>query len=350
MIHRWVLLIVGPCLLIGGSYCMTVGRSKAASQPAGSTRNAKSENFDLNKLEAGAQSGLTKSTPSNSANAGQISVACDKRARELAKYVESDHRIIVRPPFILAGDISVKSLDQHYRKTILPTARALQLAYFDTQPTEPITILLYANEKAYQAASLKLDGRNSTNYYGYYIRTDRRIVLNVQTGAGTLAHELTHALAHFDFPEIPEWFDEGLAAVYEEADFSDDGLRLVGVSNWRLNHLLHAMQKQQLQSLEALISARKIRSDREAIDYAHARYFCLYLQERGLLPSFYRKFKMNSADDPSGLKTLREMFDKSNLDSVDRDYRQWVIQLYKEVRGLAALYKQHAQQVIRKNR
>jgi hypothetical protein len=344
MIFRWLLLIVGPCLLIGGIYSMTVGRNKAKDQGSQMAKPGARE-FNLDKLQAGAVAGLSNSKPDSNDASDSINVACDQRARQLAKYLERDCRVIVRPPFVLAGDHSEKSLDQHYRNTILPTARALELAYFDFDPSEPITILLYSNEKSYLAASQRLDGRNTVNYYGYYIRTDRRIVLNVETGAGTLAHELTHALAHFDFPNMPEWFDEGLAAVYEEADFSDDGLQLIGVSNWRLNHLLHAMQNRQLRSLEALVTSRKIRADRQAIDYAHARYFCLYLQERGLLPFYYRKFKANSASDPSGLKTLTGMFGKDNLDDVDRDFRQWVIQHYKEIRGLAALYKRLASNV-----
>jgi hypothetical protein len=344
MASRWVLLIVGPCLLIGSCYCMTVGRGKSPTeaQSAHADQKPGDGDFNLKKLQAGAESGLSQPQDSNPDKTSLIDVACDKRARELGKHIEQNHRVIVRPPFVLAGNLSEQSLDQHYRNTILPTAQALELAYFDFAPNEPITILLYSTEDEYAAAARKLDRRNTVNYYGYYIRPDRRIVLNVQTGAGTLAHELTHALAHFDFPNMPEWFDEGLAAVYEEADFSDDGLQLIGVSNWRLNHLLHAMQKGQLRSLEALITTRRIRAERQSIDYAHARYFCLYLQERGLLPFFYRKFKANAASDPSGLKTLTKLFGKSNLDSVDRDFRQWVIKHYKQVRGLAALYKLQA--------
>ena len=345
MILRWAFLIIGPPLLIGAAYMMTVGRSRLVAQPAHSTQNSKPDDFDLGKLQAGASAGLGPANNDHGQSVGAINVACDKRARELAKYLDAEQRIIVRPPFVLAGDLSEQSLDQHYRKTILPTARALELAYFDFEPNEPITILLYSTEPAYRAASLKLDRRDSADYYGYYVRSDRRIVLNASTGAGTLAHELTHALAHFDFPNMPEWFDEGLAAVYEEADFSDDGLRLVGVSNWRLNHLLHEMQGRELQTLESLITSRKIRSDRQAVDYAQARYFCLYLQERELLPFFYRKFKANSASDPSGLQTLCEIFGNDNLDSVDREFRQWTIQLYKQVKGIAALLRQRATEI-----
>ena len=57
-----------------------------------------------------------------------------------------------------------------------------------------------------------------------------------------VAHELTHALGHFDFPEMPEWFDEGLASLHEDARFSDDHLD-DGVPNWRRRYLLLACRK-----------------------------------------------------------------------------------------------------------
>jgi len=124
-------------------------------------------------------------------------------------------------------------------------------------------------------------------------------VLNISTGRGTLAHELTHALAHFDFPDMPEWFDEGLASLGEESEFSDDGLRLTGISNWRLNYVLPELRQNRLRPLQSLIVSGNVRPGYEAVDYAHARYFCLYLQQRQLLGPYYRKFRARAASDPS---------------------------------------------------
>jgi hypothetical protein len=334
MLLRGLILVFGPVLLIGGCYFLTLGRNEASAQPDSGSSSRMPAEFDVGELERGSEEGLAqpvaKKTPSSAVS---IERQCDQRARQLSSHLAKGHRIIVRPPYILAGDLSEEELDHHYSETVLPTARALQLAYFDAPLDEPITLLLFSSERAYRDAANTLDRRDTTNYYGYYIRTDRRIVINIGTGEGTLSHELAHALGHFDFPNMPEWFDEGLASIYEEAAFTDDGLQLVGISNWRLNHLLHAMQKRKLQTLESLITSRKIRSERQDVDYAHSRYFCLYLQERGLLPFFYRKFRANVETDPSGLRTLCEIFDTPMLDPIDRDFRKWVIELYQEVRG-----------------
>lgn len=330
MFLRALTLVFGPALLIAGCYFMTVGRGQLSAQAAPDDRShQEQQEFDVDALHAGAEHGLAPRDDGSGISAkSRLDVACDERARQLREHLTSSDRIIVRPPYVLAGNVSESELDRQYRETILPTARALSLAFFDQTPDEPITLLLFSSEEAYRNASWHLDRRNTADYYGYYIRPDRRIVLNLSTGDGTLAHELTHALAHFDFPQMPGWFDEGLASVFEEADFSPDGLQLVGVSNWRLNHLLHAMQRRRLKTLESLITARKVDSDNQEVQYAQARYFCLYLQDRGLLPFFYRKFRRKYSSDPSGARTLCSVLGTDDFDSIDRDFRRWVIALY----------------------
>ncbi|MBI1310171.1 hypothetical protein GC176_02605 [bacterium] len=334
MFTRAIILVFGPVLLIAGCYFMTVGRGQLSAQAATHEHDdSQQRDFDLDALQAGAEDGLTLRDDRAATDArSRLAVACDERARQLHEHLTSSDRIIVRPPYVLAGNVAEEELDRQYRETILPTARALSLAFFDAAPDEPMTLLLYSSEEAYRNAAWHLDRRDSTDYYGYYIRPDRRIVLNLATGDGTLAHELTHALAHFDFPQMPEWFDEGLASVFEEADFSPDGLQLVGVTNWRLNYLLDAMQKRRLKTLESLITARKVDADHQAVQYAQARYFCLYLQERGLLPFFYRKFRQQHASDPSGARTLCSVLGTEDFDSIDRDFRRWVIALYEQLK------------------
>jgi hypothetical protein len=334
MYLRAITLVFGPVLLIAGCYFMTVGRAHVSAQAATDDRSRPGRrDYDVEALHAGAEYGLApQNAGSGTASRSRLDVACDERARQLREHLTSSDRIIVRPPYVLGGNVSENELDRQYRETILPTARALSLAFFDHAPDEPITLLLFSSEEAYRNASWHLDRRDAVDYYGYYIRPDRRIVLNLSTGDGTLAHELTHALSHFDFPQMPEWFDEGLASVFEEADFSPDGLQLVGVSNWRLNHLLHAMQRRRLKTLESLITARKVDADNQEVQYAQARYFCLYLQDRGLLPFFYRKFRGHHPNDPSGARTLCSVLGTDDFDSIDRDFRRWVIALYEQLK------------------
>lgn len=274
--------------------------------------------------------GLTGALPTSGAAAsgshrGTVSIAdCEQIAARLRQEFGDEFPLLIHPPFVIGGDLSMDDLERHYLDTIVPTARALSIDYFDTPPARPITILMFSGEEAYRAAASHLDGRQQTAYYGYYDRAQGRILLNLSTGDGTLAHELTHALAHHDFPRMPEWFDEGLASLHEESVFSPDGLRLIGQPNWRTTLLREASQQGELRPLESLLSRPYAQAEREALDYAHARGLCVYLQERQLLAPFYRKCRARIGDDPSGMAALREIFGGKSLAEIDTEFRHWL--------------------------
>ena len=293
-------------MIVGSLYWLTMPRAAsgvmAASRDVPSSPNERRETGPQRAIEA----------------------ACRERAEAVSSRLGSGCRVIVRAPFVLGGDLSEHQLERQHEEIIVPTVRALSTCYFDVKPFAPVTILTFATDESYERYARILDGRSRAVYSGYYQRSDRRMVLNASTGGGTLAHELTHALAHFDFPEMPEWFDEGLASLFEESVFSDDGLRIRGVSNWRLSYLLPALKQNKLPSLEAMMSSATVRDNQQALDYAYARYFCLYLQERELMSPYYRKYRANLACDPTGMATLKEILQADSLGDVDRDFRRWV--------------------------
>ena len=305
---RWLCLTLGPVLIVGLLYRLTMWEhpgSLAASEAAASSPRFGAARLDANQVE--------------------LKAACQQAAEDLLPLLDARCNILVREPYVLAGDLSEERLERIYRETIQPTSQALSTGYFDIKPHAPITILMFSGERMYRRHAKRLDGRENANYHGYYQRTDRRIVLNISTGNGTLAHELTHALAHFDFPNMPEWFDEGLASLHEQSRFTDDGLRLEGSSNWRINYLLPAVHSNRLLSLSELMRVRTVRTEEEAVHYAHARYFCLYLQSRNLLEPFYRKFRHTAGHDSTGIKALREVLQLDSLERVDRDFRSWLL-------------------------
>jgi len=309
---RSLTLTLGPVLIVGTLYGLLrpdFGHdASAASRGSAAPANA-----------AGPQS----------PRAPSIEALCRDKGARVAELLGTECRVIVRAPFVLAGDFAERDLERHYRDTVVPTARALFVSYFDRPPTEPITILLFSGDDAYRRYAEQIDGNPRTEYSGYYQRDERRVVVNVATGNGTLAHELTHALAQFDFPEMPEWFDEGLASLHEQSDFSDDGLQIIGTSNWRLHFLLPAVRDGSLQPLEALLASRRVRPQQEAVDYAHARYLCLFLQRKGLLAPFYRKFRETVGNDPAGKSVLCQLIGVASVEEVDREFREWVLALHR---------------------
>jgi hypothetical protein len=321
---RLLTLILGPIAILAAAFLATrpdiqqTAPAASTIEPAETPRAAHASRPEAARPES--------AHPETADPLQKSLVAGCQRVREqMSRRLGHEYVSIVHTPFVIFGDFDAARLEGVYRETILPARRALSIAFFDRSPDQPVTIVLLSGDDAYERCSYALEGRGRAAYAGYYERKDRRLIVNLDTGEGTLAHELTHALAHFDFPDMPEWFDEGLASLFEEARFSQDRLHITGRGNWRSRDLLPALRDGTLRPLESLIGEARVRNDRQAIDYAHARYFCLYLQQRGLLEAFYRKFRQAAGRDPTGLRTLRGLFAVNDLSSLDTEFRAWAL-------------------------
>jgi hypothetical protein len=73
---------------------------------------------------------------------------------------------------------------------------------------------------------------------------------------------------------------------------------------------------------EAFYDGRRV-----GMNYAHARYLLMYLQEKKLLTTYYERFRDNAKDDPQGLKTLEEVISPQGLEAFEKDWRRWVLSL-----------------------
>ena len=236
---------------------------------------------------------------------------------------EEKLRHVVAPPFILAGDGSTRQLERYRDGTVLAAARALRATYFQTPPREPIVIFLFESEGPYKRLAKKWFNDEDVPHFGFYRHTDRVMFMNVATGTGTLVHELTHALIAPDFPTVPNWFNEGLASLYEQSSIDGDSIR--GLVNWRLPALQKAIQKNTLRPLKEMMEdPRFYREDLVGLNYAEARYLMLYLQERKLLREYYRTFRDNAADDKNGIKSLEKVIVPQNFDEFEGRWREWV--------------------------
>ncbi len=324
-LHRKIVLVVGPILLIGTSFLLSFGDGP---QPRGPLPPSSINVRVAEPLKNDAESRLRQ--------------ACETTAQDLHAQLDRSCAIRIQPPYVLAGDMSDETLDRMYRDVIQPTERALNVSFFDARPTEPITILAFRDEATFRDFARRVDRRPAAAYYGYYIRSARRIVVNVSTGAGTLAHELTHALGHFDFPNMPEWFDEGLASLFEQSEFTERGNRLTGTDNWRVHQLLRALHANKLRPTNDLVNTVGTREENQSIDYAHARYLCLFLQDQQLLEPFYRKLRSRSEADTTGWQTLSELLTAASQSDLDTDFRRWVVKYHKTQRQRTARTGVHA--------
>src|SRR5262249_49686619 len=58
--------------------------------------------------------------------------------------------------------------------------------------------------------------------------------------------------------------------------------------------------------------------------YAQARYLCYYLQERGLLTTYYLEFLVNSKIDPTGYKTLKRILQVKDMNTFQEQGEKFI--------------------------
>jgi hypothetical protein len=325
--RRWLILVLSPILVSG----VALGVAKTfprVEEPTGS-------NDVVTALEGPRADEPPRPTESARvppetgaaapAESRELEDACRDEAEDLGGRLGDDCQVIVRPPFVLAGDLSEAGLSRWYDRTIHPASQAMNASYFSVQPDEVITILLFSGEEPYNRYAKSLFGDEEVSVYGYFKPASRTLVMNIGTGGGTLVHELTHALMEFDFPKVPDWFNEGLASLHEQCQFREDGSGIDGLVNWRLPKLQEAIADGRLRSLESLISADDFRSSAQVgLNYAQARYFCMYMQEQGVLGDYYHRFRKNQKADPLGAATVLEVFPGKSWQDLDEEFREWV--------------------------
>lgn len=319
---RLILLVLGPIPILVCSWSASHWIRPANTQVAASNTLV----FDLSPRSFGQPDYVAELLTSEFGDE-TLEAACRRQGKQIAARLGTPCRHIVRVPFVIAGDLPSETLDRWYERTIDPAARALWENYFDTRPNEPIVVLLFNGTESYDYYSHALYGDAGISIFGYYKPQQRTLVMNISTGGGTLLHELTHALADFDFPEIPDWFNEGLASLHEQARLTDDPPRIEGLHNWRLPVLRDAIERDRLRTLEELTAGEDFRGTDEGVNYAQARYFCLYMQQQGLLRDYYRMFHASRSQDPTGTATVLEAFNGQSWEQLDAGFRQWVVEL-----------------------
>lgn len=248
-----------------------------------------------------------------------LPTACRETAERVARDLGDGCQVIHRVPFVLGGDLGRAELQRWHGETIEPAAATMAAAYFDVPPDEPITVLLFSGEETYRRQAERLFGDGQVSRFGYYRPHLRTILINAESGEGPLLHELTHALMAFDFTDVPDWLGEGLASLHERCEVPG----LEGLENWRLERLKRAIRDDRLPPLRTLIESDDFHGPAEQLNYARARYFCLYMQHQGVLRDFYRRFRSAQSSDPTGSRTIFAVFPDHTWETLDTEFRRF---------------------------
>ena len=254
----------------------------------------------------------------------QLVKACQDKARALRAKHAAKLNVIVQPPFVIAGDVSAAKLTSYAAGSVVRPAKAMWTAYFDKKPDKVITIYLFAGKKNYAPFAKQDYPDGGQPYFGYYMPTHRRMVMDIETGTGTLVHELTHALIVYDFPDVPTWFNEGLGSLHEQCSVRAE--TIIGLANWRLPGLHEAIRKGQLRPLQDLVTKRDFYGRLQGVNYAHARYFVMYMQTKGLLERFYKYYRAHHDGAKADVAAIEHVFGKK-LPLIEMEFLAWAVTL-----------------------
>ena len=225
--------------------------------------------------------------------------------------------------FIVGTDDSRRRLNR-CKRTVTSMQRGLYKDFLKKKPTKPLKVYLFKGEKSYKAYCEDYLNESPGTPFGFYRDSDRSLIMNIATGTGTLAHELVHPLAAADFEKIPAWFNEGFASLYEQSTTKTDGT-IWGLVNWRLPGLKEGLEDVELAALMKTTTG-KFYGRGSGLRYAAARYLCLYLQEQGKLPEFYRAFRDTFKKDKTGITQLEKVTGRTLAD-LEADWKKWVSKL-----------------------
>ncbi len=227
--------------------------------------------------------------------------------------------------FAVASDAPERALDACCRNTLEACYDAYMKQFFKAKPTAPFRVYLFKDAASYTGNATRIFGEMPDTPYGYYTHEHRALVMNIATGGGTLVHEMFHALVVADFPGIPTWANEGFASLFEQCGIGPEGL--TGYVNWRLPILQKAIKEGALPPLRQIMTmtSAEFYNDRQG-KYAAARYFMLYLQEKGLLVKLYQTFRDRFAEDKTGVKFVEEVLGQK-LEAFEPGWRKWAMAL-----------------------
>jgi len=246
---------------------------------------------------------------------------------QLRRRLPDGFTVVVQPPFVVIGDESPDAVRRRAKGTVKWAVDRLKAAYFPKDPTEIIDVWLFRDRESYDRHNRELFNHKPTTPFGYYSAADRAMVMNIATGGGTLVHEIVHPFVAANFPKCPAWFNEGLGSLYEQSS-SRDG-RIVGLTNWRLAGLQRAIRADKVPRFKKLCSTstREFYEMDAGTNYAQARYLCYWLQEHGLLRRFYREFRDNVDEDPTGYKTLQNVLGRRDMKAFQQEWERYVLRL-----------------------
>jgi hypothetical protein len=226
----------------------------------------------------------------------------EARAALLREQLPHDFAVGVAAPFVVVVEGTTEEAN-HHAVWISERVRRLRATVFDRGPEEIVDVWLFATTASYRAGVRSHLDEWPRTLHGYYAPHRRAVVVNLESGATTLAHELTHPFVEASYPNVPAWLDEGLASLYERARDREEGLE--SITGPELVRLKRHLEDGHLPSIAALTAGTDgdFYADPRHLSYTQMRYLLMYLEHCGGLESFLNAMR-DAPRDSTGLVDL----------------------------------------------
>jgi hypothetical protein len=223
---------------------------------------------------------------------------------------------------MLDENTTYELIDKNIRQTI----DAMTDNYLSDFPDSVIPVFLFSDFDEYKEFSTSTFGieEDDLSPFGFYKITKNAIVIKFYKWKGSVSHEITHSLIQFDFPDMPSWFNEGLASLHEKYIYKDG--QMLGDFSWRIIALRHSLEHNTYTGLRKLMETddeELYDSGRTSYYYAQARYLLMMLQQQGLLKKYYKLFKDTYDEDNTGISQLEKVTGKP-LNKIDKELVEYV--------------------------
>ncbi len=301
-----IIIYILAAILIGCSYSPT--RNNLNNNPDSISSNNTDIKKDLESVE--------ETDPSLNYNSV---------IKQFSKILPKDMSITKFQYFVIFSALNEKDTYNIIDNEIRNTTTAVLKNYNSVIPDKVTAVFLFDDFNEYKEFSINnFDiAENDLSPYGFYKTHKNVIVIRYTTWKGSVIHEVTHALLQYDFPDMPSWFNEGIASLNEKSSFKND--ELTGQFSWRIISLRNALSNNSYTGLRQLMESNddELYGKRSSFYYAQARYLLMNLQKKGLLYDYYKSFRDTYAKDNTGISQIEAVWGK-NLDEIDNEYLQYI--------------------------
>lgn len=244
---------------------------------------------------------------------------------EYSKKLEGNFRTVKFRYFLIFSNLEDRLTYPLINEDIRNTSEAMLNNYIEKRPDGVTAVFIFRDMDSYKDFSLKEMKMEESDLspYGYYKISRNSIVVRFVSWKGSTSHETTHAMLQNDFPEIPAWFNEGLAALHEKSVYTNS--KLVGDFSWRILALRRAFNENNYLPLRHLMTTNddELYGGRSSFYYAQSRYALMLLQEKGLLEDYYKIFRDTYSKDHTGIKQFEKLTGMS-IEKYDEELIEYI--------------------------